>query len=84
MKDPAPGQLPGGREPSIDELSRLAQHAQQRVALYRRRVLTGRGDPRALAELERVSAGAAGRLRRARDRRTPETTGDQPNQKVTP
>ena len=54
-------------EPSQDELKALADHAARRVALYRRRVYVGRGDPGHLSELERVADGAAGRLRRARD-----------------
>lgn len=58
-----------GREPSLTELEALASHASQRAALYRRRVLLGRGEPRRLAELERVHEGAVGRLRRARERR---------------
>jgi hypothetical protein len=63
---------PHGREPSVGELRALAAHARQRVALYRRRVLLGRGEPRRLAELERVSDGAAGRVKRAIEReRTP-------------
>jgi hypothetical protein len=57
-----------GREPSVAELRALSQHATQRVALYRRKMYTGRGDPRRLAELERVAAGAVGRLKRAEGR----------------
>lgn len=57
------------REPSLEDLKALAVHAQQRVSLYRRKVLLGRGEPRELAELERISTGAAGRLRQARERR---------------
>jgi hypothetical protein len=68
-----------GREPSLAELQALASHAAQRAALYRRRVLLGRGEPRRLAEFERREQGAAGRLRRAKaaaaaphhERRTP-------------
>ena len=59
---------PRGREPSLSELRALARHARDRVALYRRRVLLGRGEPRRLAELERVSDGAAGRVARAIER----------------
>jgi hypothetical protein len=77
----------GGREPSLDELQALASYAAQRLALYKRRVLLGRGELTRLAELERISAGAAARLRRARDRAavarpatrtssTPTTPGD--------
>jgi len=54
-------------EPSVTELKALADHARQRVALYRRRVYLGRGDLRRLAELEREADGAAARLRRAQD-----------------
>lgn len=57
------------REESLDELEALAAHADQRLALYRRKVFLGRGEPRRLAELERMSAGATGRLRRARERK---------------
>jgi hypothetical protein len=53
------------RGASLEELRAEASHAAQRLALYRRKVLLGRGDPRQLAELERVSAGAADRLTRA-------------------
>jgi hypothetical protein len=43
------------REPSLVDLKALALHARQRLALYRRRYLLGRGEPQRLAELERVS-----------------------------
>ena len=56
------------REPSLVDLKALALHARQRLALYRRRYLLGRGEPQRLAELERVSSGAAQRVRRAIDR----------------
>jgi hypothetical protein len=52
-------------EPSVAELRALAEHATQRLALQRRRVYVGRGDPSELAELERIAQGAADRLRRA-------------------
>jgi hypothetical protein len=55
-------------EPSLDELRALARHADQRLALYRRRLYLGRGEPRRLAELERIAEGAAQRLRRAQGR----------------
>jgi hypothetical protein len=55
------------REPTLAELQALADHASQRLALYRRKMYLGRGDARRLAELERIAAGAANRLRRARD-----------------
>ncbi len=51
--------------PSLAELRDAAAHADRRVALYRRRVYLGRGEPVRLAELERISAGAARRLREA-------------------
>lgn len=53
------------RGASLEELRAEAKHAAQRVALYRRKVLLGRGDVRELAELERISTGAAARLKRA-------------------
>ncbi|MEA2269172.1 MAG: hypothetical protein QOD55_549 [Solirubrobacteraceae bacterium] len=56
------------REPSVAELRALAEHAGQRLALYRRRMYLGRGDRRRLAELERIAQGATDRLRRARTR----------------
>ena len=56
-------------EPSLAELRALADHAARRLALYRRKVLLGGGDLQRLAELERISRGAADRLRRARKRR---------------
>jgi hypothetical protein len=54
------------RKPSLAELRAVAEHAALRVALYRRRTYLGRGEPRRLAELERIAKGAADRLRRAR------------------
>ena len=65
MADP-PGRRP--YLPSLTELRALVAHAEQRLALYRRRVYLGRGDPRRLAELERELTGARGRLRTAKDR----------------
>src|SRR3954447_4752519 len=50
---------------SVENLRAEAEHAAQRVVLYRRKVLLGRGDLRRLAELERVSSGAADRAKRA-------------------
>jgi hypothetical protein len=52
---------------SVAELAAHASYASQRAQLYRRRVYLGRGELTRLAELERISAGAADRLRRARD-----------------
>lgn len=46
-------------------MTQLARYAKDRVTLYRRKLFAGRGEPRRLAELERVAAGAAERLRRA-------------------
>jgi hypothetical protein len=51
--------------PSTTELRALADHADQRLALYRRRMYLGRGEPRRLAELQRVAEGAHDRLARA-------------------
>ena len=63
------GAGPGpGREPSIAELQAEADHARDKVALYRRKLYAGRGEMRRLAELEREAAGASGRLARARER----------------
>jgi hypothetical protein len=55
-------------EPSVTELAALAKQASARAALYRRRVFLGRGEPSRLAELERISKGAADRWSRARAR----------------
>ena len=52
-------------DPSLTELRALADHATRRVALERRRIYLGRGDAQHLAELERIAAGATGRVRRA-------------------
>jgi hypothetical protein len=57
-----------GREPSLEQLSAEAVHASQRLALYRRKVLLGRGDQYVLASRRRVSDGATARLRRTRER----------------
>ncbi len=57
-----------GREPSIADLQAEADHARDKVALYRRKLYAGRGEMRRLAELEREAAGACGRLARARER----------------
>jgi hypothetical protein len=55
-----------GPAPSLAELKALSEHAAQRLALYRRRMYVGQGDPQHLAELERIAQGAAERLRAAR------------------
>jgi hypothetical protein len=57
-----------GREPSLEELRAEAAHASERLALYRRRVLLGRGDQRVLASRQRTFDGATDRLRRAQQR----------------
>jgi hypothetical protein len=49
----------------LAELRAEARYAGERLALYRRRVLTGRGDARTLAERERAATGATDRLERA-------------------
>jgi hypothetical protein len=63
--------LPGpgpSREPSIADLRAEAEYTRERVALYRRKLYAGGGEPRRMAELEREAAGAAGRLARAQAR----------------
>lgn len=62
------GPARGDREPSLAELRAEADHARDKLALYRRKLYAGRGDMRRLAELEREAAGASGRLTRARER----------------
>jgi hypothetical protein len=54
------------RGASLEELRAEAEYAGQRLALYRRKMLLGQGDPRRLAELERISTGATARLEGAR------------------
>jgi hypothetical protein len=49
---------------ALAELRAEAAYAAERLALYRRRMLMGKGEPRVLAERERAAAGAADRLRR--------------------
>ncbi len=53
-------------EPSLTDLQILAKDASDRLARYRRLTYLGRGEPQRLAELERISAGAANRVRRAK------------------
>jgi hypothetical protein len=60
---------PAPRGRPADELRAIAVHAEGRAALYRRKVLLGRGEPRRLAELERIAAGAARRAKDSGDRR---------------
>jgi hypothetical protein len=55
-------------QPSLETLRAEALHAAQRLTLYRRKILLGRGDRRVLASRERISQGAADRLRRAQER----------------
>ena len=57
---------PDEERQSVAELDALAAHARQRLALYRRRIYLGRGQDAKLAELQRASAGAQDRARRAR------------------
>jgi hypothetical protein len=49
-------------EQTLAELVAEARYANDRVALYRQRLYRGNGDPRRLAELERIAAGARERL----------------------
>ena len=58
---------PARRGSSPEELKAEAVYAEERLTLYRRKMLLGRGEPRRLAELERVAAGATGRAKAARD-----------------
>lgn len=51
----------------LADLRAELSHAEEQLALYRRRTYLGRGEPRRLAELERVAEGAAQRLRRAEE-----------------
>ena len=55
------------RDNAVRDLEAVASHAQQQLALYRRRMYLGKGEPRRLAELEREAEGAAARVRRARE-----------------
>ena len=50
---------------ALADLRAEAAYTTERLALYRRRMYTGRGDPRVLAERERAAAGAAERLKQA-------------------
>ena len=51
---------------ALAELKAEARYAAERLALYRRRMLMGKGEPRVLAERERAASGAADRLKRGR------------------
>jgi hypothetical protein len=77
---PAAGTRPGSsapsrapvkdRRPSVDELKAEVRYRRDRLALYRRRVLTGKPtSPVRLRELERAAVSARDRLRRAIERR---------------
>ena len=65
---------PAPRGASATELRAAAVHAEGRAALYRRKLLLGRGHPQRLAELERVAAGALTRAVDAERRRTDTTS----------
>jgi hypothetical protein len=58
------------REPTLVELIAEERYARERVALQQRRMDFGKGDPRRMAELQRIAENAAQRLaaRRSRDR----------------
>jgi hypothetical protein len=56
------------QEHEVAEMRAEARHASERLALYRRRMNLGQGEPTRLAELERMAAGAAQRLRDAERR----------------
>ena len=64
-----------GGAPSLEELRAEAAHASQRLALYRRKILLGRGDQRVLASRQRTADGATARLRHA-ELRADEHSGD--------
>ncbi|HEU4974192.1 MAG TPA: hypothetical protein VFT50_03830 [Baekduia sp.] len=61
------------RQQETAQLVAEARYAAERVALYQQRLYAGKGDPRRLAELQRIAAGAAERL----ERREREATGDE-------
>lgn len=54
-------------EHNIAQLVAEARYAAERLALYRQRLYGGSGEPRRLAELERIAEGAEARLRAGRD-----------------
>jgi len=66
-RGPGATAMSGNPVPSLDHLRAEERYARERLALYRRRALLGRGDPRRLAELERIADGALKRLRHAED-----------------
>jgi hypothetical protein len=74
MKHARSPSQPKPSTPSTAELRDLADHADLRLALYRRRLYLGRGNPRRYAELERAAHGARARFTRARDRPDPATS----------
>jgi hypothetical protein len=62
----------------MEELRADAAHTKTRAALYRRKILLGRGEARRLDELERRSSGAAKRLAAATARTSPTSTEGTP------
>lgn len=57
------------RSPNLNELEAEAGYQRNRLALYRRRILTGKPTtPQRLREIERAMESARERLRRARAR----------------
>lgn len=60
--------MPRELPPSIGELEGLVAYAGRRVALQKRRIDAGGGEPSRLADLERIHAGATRRLAEERAR----------------
>jgi len=60
-------------EQELAQLTAEARYAEDRVTVYRQRMYSGRGEPRRLAELERIAAGAGDRLARHRAKSRDET-----------
>jgi hypothetical protein len=69
-------------EQSLAELVAEARHATDRVALYRQRLYRGVGEPRRLAELERIASGARKRLDRRRAKEDAQLASGQRPDKV--
>jgi hypothetical protein len=65
-----------GREHEVAEMRAEARHANERLALYRRRMNLGRGEQTRMVELERIAAGANQRLRDAERRADARRHGD--------
>jgi DNA-binding PucR family transcriptional regulator len=64
------------REPTLDDLRAEAAYRDRRLALYRARVYAARPTSATrLRELERASAGATERLRRAERAQQPQSPG---------